>query len=62
MEVTVWKSFCFSVPFMEIVASVPPWFIIKLTNHIYFRNILGINLQAPSKVRTIAIFRIKLVL
>lgn len=58
MGVSVWKSFCFSVPFMDIVASVPPWFIIKLMNHIYFRNILVIKLQAPSKVRTIAIFRI----
>lgn len=62
MGMSVWKSFCFSVPFMEVVASVPPWFIIKLMNHIYFRNILVIKLQAPSKVRTIAIFRIYMVL
>lgn len=58
MEVTVWNSFCFSVPFMEIVANVLPWFIKKLTNHIYFRNILGIKRQAPSMARTIAMFRI----
>lgn len=63
MGLIVWQSFWFSVPFMKIVASVLPWFTIKLMKHTYLRNIFS-NKTPSSSPREfiIAVFRIQLVL